>query len=66
MRRLRYSVHVEPQKKTKDFAYVITDRKTKEVLTFGGYKSEDSAKRGFERASAYGRLFQSDSIERLW
>ncbi len=62
----RFIAGIEPQKKTKDFAYTITDRRTKEVLTFGGYKDARSAKRGFNRAISSKGLLNGNNIETNW
>lgn len=62
----RFTAEVVPQKKTKDFAYCITDKRTKEVLTFGGYKDARSAKRGFNRAISSKGLLNGNNIETAW
>lgn len=61
--RKRYEVTVIKQAKTKDFAYQITDRRTKDVITMGGYSSSDSAWTGYDRAAV--NLFQKQNIQKV-
>lgn len=59
----RYEVSVIKQVKTKDFAYQIFDRKTKDTITMGGYSSMDAAWTGYDRATV--GLFQKHNIKKV-
>lgn len=61
MRKQRYTAEVITQKKTKDFAYVITDTLTGDVIIMGGYASNGSAWRGFRNAQK--NLFKDGVIK---
>lgn len=61
MSKHRYTAEVKPQKKTKDFAYVITDTRTGDEITMGGYASNGSAWRGFRNAQK--NLFKDGVIK---
>lgn len=63
MKKKRYQVRVQAQTKTKDFAYIITDTRTKDEITMGGYSSFSAAWRGFDRAAK--NLYQKENIEKI-
>ena len=61
MKKQRYTAQVIPQKKTKDFAYVITDTRTGDEIIMGGYSTNASAWRGFRNAQK--NLFKDGVIK---
>ncbi len=61
MKKQRYTAEVKPQKKTKDFAYVITDTLTKDEIIMGGYATNASAWRGYRNAQKH--LFKEGAIK---
>lgn len=61
MTKKRYTARVEEQKKTKDYAFIVLDKRTQDEIVLGGYKTSGSAWRGYKRLEK--NLFKEGVIE---
>ena len=63
-KKLRYTVEIVTERKTKDFKIRIYDTRFDAEYLFGGYDSEYSAKRGYVNICR--TLLKGENIQKLW